>query len=335
MLWLEIKYANLLSSYLDVFKVQQTNPYLANFRCPLCGDSKKNRNKARGYLYTKKSKINYKCWNCGIGCSIGNLMKEINRPLYDQFRKERFFEYKTLGQEVPKDNDAIPKTEEIEKRIANEKILELMEPLTDEAKKYLMSRHIPEHQIKRFHYIANTAMIETVVPKYKGRLPKDERVILLHEIDGNIIGLTGRAIDPEGLRYVSLKWSKNDEFIFGLEAIDKTKNIQVVEGPIDSLFINNAVGVGGSDLRKIEKHAPKEKCVLIFDNDPRNKEVLKIMHKCVENDWAMVIWPDYIHEKDINDMVMSNYCVQDIINTNTYSGLKLRMAFDAWKKIQL
>ena len=96
MLWIDTKYAGLISSSLPLFKVKQNNPYMANFRCPICGDSKKSKFKARGYLFTKKNELFYKCHNCGYGSSFGKLLKHVNSSLYDQYTLERYKQWITI-----------------------------------------------------------------------------------------------------------------------------------------------------------------------------------------------------------------------------------------------
>ena len=51
------KYIGLVSSRLPKFK--RIKPNLYNCRCPICGDSQKQRNKARGYFYAIKANTNY------------------------------------------------------------------------------------------------------------------------------------------------------------------------------------------------------------------------------------------------------------------------------------
>ena len=74
------KYIGLVSSRLPKFKRVKANLY--NFRCPICGDSQKHKNKARGYLYPIKVNTNFKCHNCGASMSFNNFLKEIDPTLF-------------------------------------------------------------------------------------------------------------------------------------------------------------------------------------------------------------------------------------------------------------
>ena len=110
--------------------------------------------------------------------------------------------------------------------------------------------------------------------------------------------------------------------------MDKSKTVYVTEGPIDSLFLPNSIAVGGSDLKRVLDNGYN--FVFVFDNEPRNKELLKIMDSMI--DYKMVVWPKNIYEKDINDMILKDREILDIIDNNTFSGLRLKMALSAWRK---
>ena len=87
---IDVKYINLISSRLLKFK--RVKPHLYNFRCPICGDSQKNKNKARGYFYQVKKNTNFKCHNCGINISFNNFLKQIDPPTHKQYSFEKFKE---------------------------------------------------------------------------------------------------------------------------------------------------------------------------------------------------------------------------------------------------
>ena len=90
MSFIDIKYINLVSSQLQLFSKKKSD--LFNFRCPYCGDSKKYKNRARGYLFKKKNDFVYKCHNCGMGRTFTNFLKDHSPLLYDQYVLERYRE---------------------------------------------------------------------------------------------------------------------------------------------------------------------------------------------------------------------------------------------------
>ena len=104
----------------------------------------------------------------------------------------------------------------------------------------------------------------------------------------------------------------------------------------DSLFIDNCLAAGGADLF-LNNKIPNEQITYIFDNEPRNKEIVKRMYKVIEQDFNVVIWPEEIQLKDVNDMIKSGLTkleLQDIISKNTYSKLSALTKLNYWKKIK-
>ena len=91
--FVDTKYIGILSPRLLKFKRVKSNLY--NFRCPICGDSQKNKNRARGYLYQVKNNTNFKCHNCGVNISFNNFLKKIDVNLHKEYTFEKFKEGKT------------------------------------------------------------------------------------------------------------------------------------------------------------------------------------------------------------------------------------------------
>jgi DNA-binding MurR/RpiR family transcriptional regulator len=76
--------------------------------------------------------------------------------------------------------------------------------------------------------------------------------------------------------------------------------------------------------------------VFVFDNEPRNKEIVGLIEKRISNGYKVVIFPDYIEEKDINDMVIAGRDpeeIQSIISNNVFNGLNAKMRLSEWRKI--
>jgi 3-phosphoglycerate kinase len=102
------------------------------------------------------------------------------------------------------------------------------------------------------------------------------------------------------------------------------------------LFLSNCIASGDANLSLIAKNISANKKVLIFDNQPRNKELVKMMQDAINLNYDVVIWPNTIEEKDINEMVMSGISpdeIERIISSNSLSGLKAQMRFVSWKKV--
>ena len=342
-LWIDVKYAGLVSTQLDCFKVKNQNPYLANFRCPICGDSEKNPNKARGYFYTKGNVIHYKCHNCQAALNISSFIKQINGNLYNAYRLEKYREGRDMdnhSRHVATKPEFIFSPPQFEEETLLDKLLDRIDrlPETHIAVQYLKYRCIPREKYKKLYFIPNVGDIEQLSEKYRGKIKGEEPriVIPIRNADGKLIGVSCRAIDGNlQLKYLTIKIVEDVPYIYNIENINKDQPIYCVEGPLDSMFLENVVAAGNSNFKAVYKNLSNCTIISIYDNQPRNKEICKLMHGTVHRGGPMVIWPKTIVEKDINEMVMAGKSVSEvrqIIKTNTFEGLELANAFRAWKK---
>jgi transcription elongation factor Elf1 len=326
MSFIDDKFVGMISSRLEKFKT--IKPGLYNFRCPLCGDSKKQKSKARGYLYQKKSDLNYKCHNCGASSTFAYLLKGIDEPLYNEYVMERYKVGLTgKGTVVPNPtiNRTVPKfTYSIFKDLPKISDLNISHP----AREYLTQRKIPEQYYSKFYYAEDFNSWSKSTNSYK-----ESRIILpLRTFDGKVFGYQGRSIDKNSnLRYITTILDPEYPKIFGLDCVDNAKTVYVTEGPFDSTFIDNSIAMCGADANPISYGISD--CVYIYDNEPRNVEIVSRISRVIETGEKVVIWPFGIKEKDINDMILSGHDVQDIIQNNTFQGIKAQLKFTEWKKV--
>ena len=141
----------------------------------------------------------------------------------------------------------------------------------------------------------------------------------------------GRAFGDEIPKYITIILDPTKNKIYGLNRVKKDRPLYAVEGPIDSLFLDNCVAVAGADFTRLEK----ENTTIIFDNERRNLEVLKQIEKTIDLGYKVVLWPDDLKEKDINDMIISGKTkdeVQTIINNNSYQGNMAKIRFTTWRR---
>ena len=125
--------------------------------------------------------------------------------------------------------------------------------------------------------------------------------------------------------------SEDQPKIYGLDQIDKQKSVFVTEGPYDSTFIPNSIAMCGADADVGRWGIINP--IWIYDNEPRNREILNRISKTIDSGDPVVIWPSDISDKDVNDMVMAGLDVLSVIESNVYSGLEAKLKFNSWKKI--
>ena len=320
---IDSKYVGLISSRLQKFK--KVKPDLYNFRCPICGDSQKNKNKCRGYMYVVKNNTNFKCHNCGASLSLNNFIKKLDTTLHKQYTLEKFKEGHTGRSFVVDEPEFKFKKPVFRKKLDLPKASENFF-----AKEYLEERKLnPEkfYFTDKFKEWTNTKK-QTFDSTYRD----EPRIIIpMYDRDKNLIGFQGRSLTHNSVKYITVMLEDSAPKIYGLDTIDEKLPVYVVEGPFDSTFINNSVALCGSDgdLGYFEG----SDTILVYDNEPRNREIVGRIERCIERNQKVVIWPSNIVEKDINDMVLAGHDVMSMIKLNTYSGLEAKIKFNTWKKI--
>ena len=340
MLYIDTKYANLLGSRLRNFK--QKDDYLWNYSCPVCGDSSKNKLKARGYIYRAKQDLFVKCHNCGHSTNLGNLIKYVDTMLYDEYVLER---YKAGATKHNAHKDVEPvikpkeKVELIDDILSPLKRLDKL-PVTHPAVKYVADRKIPHDRWSLLYFAPKfKAFTNTVTPKFQepieGEHPR--MIIPFFKPNGKCFAYQARAYGNEEPKYFTIKVDETEEKIYGLDRVDYSKRIYVVEGPIDSLFLSNAIAVSGSSFDTPTIRQLLTNATIVMDNEPRNKDIVKQLNKYIESGYSVCMFPDTVEQKDINEMVLhGGYSpdeIMELINTNTYTGMEAKLKFVDWRKV--
>tara|TARA_B100000085_G_scaffold231200_1_gene217962 strand:+ start:1251 stop:2252 length:1002 start_codon:yes stop_codon:yes gene_type:complete len=330
--YIDSKFINALSNRLEQFK--RKTDTLFNFRCPHCGDSKKSKTKARAYFYRVKNDMFFKCHNCGMGQNLANFIKFIDPKMYDEYVFER---YKGSAPATPKPKFDFKPTKFKDRTILDD--LKSIDDLEDNhpVKKYVINRMIPNEFWSKL-YLCNKfmALVNKVKPN-TFKITKDHPRLIIPFFDttGKLFAFQGRAFGKEQPKYLTIKLDENKQKVYGLERVNFQKQVCITEGPIDSLFIDNCLAAGGADLF-LNNKISNEEVTYIFDNEPRNREIIKRMYKVIEGNYNIVIWPKEIQSKDVNDLIMSGKTiseVNDIISSNTYSKLSALTKLNDWKKI--
>ena len=319
---IDSKYIGIISPRLGKFKRVKSNLY--NFRCPICGDSKKNKNKTRGYIYSVKTNTNFKCHNCGASMSFSNFLKHVDAPTHKQYSLEKFKEGHTGRNFVVEEPDFKFEAPKFKKSLSIPKAFE--NPRSDG---YLTARKLDS---SKFYYAKKfKKFVNTIKPTFDDTRYDEERIIIPIYYEKNLIGLQGRSIDPNPVKYITVMFDDNAPKIYGLDDVEKSEAVYVTEGPFDSTFIRNAIAMCGADA-DVSRWGINNP-VWIYDNEPRNREIVNRIDRTIDKGDSVVIFPSSIDEKDINDMVIAGHDVQKIVECNKYSGLEAKLKFNTWKKV--
>lgn len=339
MLWLEHKYINMLSGRLERFSRVGQNTY--KFRCPICGDSEKDRRKTRGYVFMREGMLRYFCHNCGASMKLPWFIKAVDPTLYLEYVKEKL---KESGQQ----NEVVEFAEKMKPPVfvktTQLKELKKVSSLKPEhpVKQYVQTRKIPtSYHYKLFYCPRFCEWTNGILPEKfsKDSLSRDEPRLIIPFLDEDkrLFGYQGRSFSKTGQRYITIMLDESKPKMFGLDTVDTNKNIYVLEGPIDSMFVPNAVASAGGDLISQIKltNFPKDNIVIVYDNEPRNKEIVKHIEKAIDSEYRVCIWPTTMEHKDVNDMILGGYTseqVKEIIDDCTYHGPTARLHLALWRK---
>lgn len=333
--------------FLHLENYKQTKPYVWNCRCHICGDSKTRKHVSRMFFYVKKGQLFVCCKNCGYSRSFYNYMKEKQPALFEEYKKKTLLasiDPSKTKQDSSKSilNDT-PSIVVLPKLESAYNLVDLAVHLDDNhpAIKYLHSRNITGDLIKRFWYAENFYKLACVIDKSLHDCDESKQILMskprliipfISDDGSKIEMIQGRSLDPKDkLRYISIKSNNDVEKLYGKNEIDYSNPIKVVEGPIDSIFVNNCLATCDSDLLRAKAD------IYIWDNEPRNKEIVNHIDKAIELNKSVVIWPTSPEEKqDINDLILMGVdrtLLNDIIEQRTFNGLKAKLEFNKWKRV--
>lgn len=335
-LLIDRKYVGLISLNLDKFSAVNSTTWTA--RCPICGDSKKNEYKTRLYIYEKSGfdGLRWMCHNCSASGPFRNLLKIVNPTLYKDYLMESFGNAKpTVSNEFIMSSKPIFEHE-----------IKLDLPTVNEMGKdhfsfqYLSNRKILKNYFNEWYYCSDfKELVNKIRPDKADQIPDGHKCIVIPFKDENkkLLGFQARSLYNNTVRYITIKVDESFPKIFGLDKVDFSKTVYVLEGPIDSTFIPNAVAAMDSALYNASRFLLQaNRVVYIFDNEPRNNEIVSKVKKTIDMGFEVVIWPNNLGWKDINEGIMQGEnlsFLHHMIDENTFSGLKADLEFNRWMKI--
>lgn len=337
MIWIDKKYANQLGNKLERFKVKQQEPFIANCRCPFCGDSEFSKTKARGYLTAKGGKILYYCHNCHVSITFAHFLESVDPVLYSEYLLEVLLEKgygkkKEADKEVSSPDMTGKFVDNPLKKLKKISSLEYNHP----AKLYVERRNIPHDQHFRLFYTPRfVEYVNSLLPD-KLSMKEHPRLILpFLDANGAMFGFQGRSFDPkEKMRYITIMLDENRGKVFGLDRINTSSDVFVLEGPIDSLFVPNAVAMAGSDAKIA---IDPDKLIWVYDNEPRNPVIVKKMRDKVTAGSRVVVFPSSAKSKDINDMILNKefdlYEISGMLYRNAFHGIEASLRINEWSRV--
>jgi hypothetical protein len=341
-MWLEEKYISILGPRLRNFKRKSQNLY--NFSCPICGDSTKDKKKARGYLYTRKGEWWFTCHNCGLSANFKAWLKSIDKGLHDSYMVEGFHAPKN------KPRTALEDFQVEMKPLSNRPLEELLKlsdaPSTHPARLYVeKERLLDPIWLPRIYYTERfKAWTNSQLPGKYEHEDLDRPMIVMPFFDktGVMYGYQGRFLDNNSprLRYLTIMLDEMRPKVWGQDTCDMDRDFFMMEGPIDAMCLSNAMATCGgkisSELMKLGKEY-LDRAVIVYDNERKNSEVVSNVRKAVRAGYKVVIWPKEIifPWKDVNKAIqegMPAMRVEALMKEHTFQGLDAETQFEIWSR---
>lgn len=330
-----MNYDNLIdeiSLYLDRFKKKRNG--LFEFRCPICGDSKKSKYKTRGNIYLFQGTYLYKCHNCSYSSSLKSFVKDYFPHIYSRHCFSSFQKGNVNNQK------------EEEKRKEESIFLSSFDCLipyqeSEEARTFIKKRKLPKNKCSEIFYIEDVNNLIEYIPNkgYEKLSYRSQRIVFpVRLLDSSLSGFVTRAInDKDPIRYFNMKISSENSLLFGQGSLNFKKRVFIVEGIIDSLFLDNSLAACSSSFDSAISFCKEHSLeyVLLFDNEPRNTQIKKQMMKYINEGEFIVIFSSFpLKGKDINNMILQNQYlnIQDEIEKKVFKGLKAQLEFKRWER---
>ena len=258
-----------------------------SFNCPVCDDGRNKHNLEVNYIDNV-----YKCWSCGDS-------EGTHGPLGRIFDK--------YGNKKQKKLYEVFKPETVVKREKKKKTLRLPEgftlfkdsstvyPVRRQAMNYLKSRGITDEMIERF----GIGFCDK--GDHAGRI-----VIPSYDKKGELNYYIARSWNPMSRAKYKNPEAEKDKIIFWENLIDWKKDVYLVEGAFDGLFLNNPIPMLGKHMSEllfetIYRNA-KGNIIICLDADAWGNSV-KLYHELNGGElWGRIKLIKLPDEKDIADL---------------------------------
>lgn len=343
-MWIDQEFAERVFMALPKYRKIPGASYKLNARCPVCGDSRTDPNKARFWCYGGSTgSLRLKCYNCDYSDWFNKYLKEHEPEMYREYlfeKKKEQISYKpssSVQKPVIKEEK---KTPVIEKLQYCERLDSL--PETHPIINYVKHRMIPRGKWDRLWFTNDwPKLVNSVNPgTYKFEKNEPRLVIPIFNKENKIESFQGRALlkaQSGQFKYMTIKAYPEATKIYGDDTVNPGKMVFFLEGPLDSLFVENGMAITGGSLSLSEVPYPHNRA-WIMDHEPRKEDTIKRMEKLVRSGEKVVFWDKAPWKsKDINDMIMKEGAtveqINDYVRNNIASGLSAKLRLKSYAKV--
>jgi len=258
-----------------------------SFNCPVCDDDRNKHNLEVNYIDNV-----FKCWSCGDS-------EGTHGPLGKLFDK--------YGNKKQKKLYNVLKPETVVKREKPKKQLKLPDGFT------LFKDSSPVYPVRRqaMNYLKSRGITDDMIEKYQiGFCDKGDHsgriVIPSYNTKGELNYYIARSWNPMSRAKYKNPIAEKDKIIFWENLIDWNKDIYLVEGAFDGLFVNNSIPMLGKHMSELlfETIYTKAKgdIIICLDADAW-QNAIKLYHELSGGDlWGRIKLVKLPDDKDIADL---------------------------------
>ena len=335
----------------DGAKVGKSNSVDIAVRCPVCGDSHKNKNSTRLHLYHKNGKDGIQCFNgdCQLNGRVYNLysfLKSFYPNLLENYKRENFIQNlshlsgntsedvfasiltKNSPDDANESNDFgsidswFPEsiestTPEVVKPVLTHNLFDYFENILehDEAIAYLAKRGF-DYFNSKFEWYFGKRDLRIGDKLYK----LTNSLIIPLYYDKEMYGFYSRNIHSKEFFTYMPEQNIGFKIAFWFQ-IDKEKECYIFEGIFDALSMreDNVIALMGAKIPE-ERLKELKKPIFVLDND---KTGILNSIEYAKKGYKVYIQPDIYREKDMNELMLNHpeLDVSKMIKENLYSGI--------------
>jgi len=240
-----------------------------NFRCNVCGDSKKSKHKKRAYILKRKNPWMFYCHNGCKPMTVLNWIKVYFPIHFKDYYRELLRSSSEIIKPLPIIKNPIVKKNNEEKE-QTKFFIPIKKGITSPFAKAVLTcidRRIPEEVWSKW-FVSIGGM-------YNNRM-----IIPFFDDKGKIYYYQGRSLYGQEPKYLSRKGEHNS--IYNYYLVDKSKPVPVLEGPIDSIFVENSIAITGVKIEdKRLKDFPHKRFLIDMDNTTNDtkKKTMELLSK--------------------------------------------------------
>jgi len=276
-----------------------------NAECPICGEGRSAGKKKRLFYYPDEHYLY--CFNCTQSWSDVDWVSKVTHKTYreiyqeteDGYAEDLMKRFETTEEVVTKETPILP-PDCVD--ITDDEQVDFY--ASDPFKYQVLQKAISVCKDRRLYTAINRS--KSYFVSFEDYSHKNRLIIPFYDRAGKIASYQSRLLF-ETADYVPKYLTKlGNKTLFGEDKVSADiPYLFIFEGPIDAMFVKNAVALGGTSVTD-EQQGFINNClgyekVFVYDNDKGNDEMKKRIEKTIKAGERVFVWPPECSKyKDVN-----------------------------------